>query len=41
VSPKTGNPVYDRPVVLVLYREDHKFLLDPIIPRPRRHGRQL
>jgi hypothetical protein len=34
VSPKTGNPVYDRPVVLVLYREDHKFLLDPIIPRP-------
>jgi hypothetical protein len=34
VSPKTGNPVYDRPVVLVIYREDHKFLLDPIIPRP-------
>ena len=34
VSPKTGNPVYERPVVLVLYREDHKFLLDPIIPRP-------
>ena len=28
VSPKTGNPVYDRPVVLVIYREDHKFLLD-------------
>ncbi len=34
VSPKTGNPIYDRPVVLVIYREDHKFLLDPIIPRP-------
>ena len=34
VSPKTGNPIYERPVVLVLYREDHKFLLDPIIPRP-------
>jgi hypothetical protein len=34
VSPKTGNPVYERPVVLVIYREDHKFLLDPIIPRP-------
>jgi SAM-dependent methyltransferase len=33
VSPKTGNPVYDRPVVLAIYREDHKFLLDPIIPR--------
>src|SRR5262245_54291076 len=34
ISAKTGNPVYERPVVLVLYREDHKFLLDPIIPRP-------
>jgi hypothetical protein len=34
VSNKTGNPVYERPVVLVLYRADHKFLLDPIIPRP-------
>ena len=34
VSAKTGNPVYERPVVLVMYREDHKFLLDPIIPRP-------
>ncbi len=34
VSPKTGNPVYERPVVLVIYRADHKFLLDPIIPRP-------
>ncbi len=33
VSAKTGNPVYDRPVVLLIYREDHKFLLDPIIPR--------
>ncbi len=33
VSPKTGNPVYERPVVLVIYREDHRFLLDQIIPR--------
>src|SRR5215470_2615910 len=33
VSAKTGNPMYERPVVLVIYREDHKFLLDPIIPR--------
>jgi hypothetical protein len=33
-SERTGNPVYDRPVVLVIYREDHKFLLDGIIPRP-------
>jgi hypothetical protein len=34
VSPKTGNPVYDRPVVLVIFREDHRFLLDPILPKP-------
>jgi hypothetical protein len=34
VSPKTGNPVTERPVVLIIYREDHRFLLDPIIPRP-------
>jgi len=34
VSPRTGNPVYERPVVLVVYREDHRFLLDPIIPKP-------
>ncbi len=34
-SPKTGNPVYERPVVLVLYREDHRFMLDSVIPR---HG---
>jgi len=33
-SPKTGNPVYVRPTVLVIYREDHKFLLDAVIPRP-------
>ncbi len=35
-SPKTGNPVYVRPSVLVLYREDHRFLLDDVIPRPGR-----
>jgi len=32
-SPKTGNPVYERPVVLVIYREDFRFLLHDIIPR--------
>lgn len=32
-SPTSGNPVYERPAVLVLYRDDHRFLLDPIIPR--------
>jgi hypothetical protein len=33
-SPKTGNPIYVRPSVLVVYREDHEFLLDAVIPRP-------
>ena len=32
-SPKTGNPLYVQPSVLVLYREDHKLLLDSVIPR--------
>src|SRR5262247_2667837 len=26
VSSKSGNPIYERPVVLVLYREDHRFV---------------
>jgi hypothetical protein len=34
VSPKSGNPVYERPVVLVIYRNDHKFLLDQVVPKP-------
>jgi hypothetical protein len=33
ISPRSGNPIYDRPVVLVIYRDDHKFLLDPVRPR--------
>lgn len=32
VGPK-GNLTYKRPTVLVLYREDHQFLLEPVIPR--------
>lgn len=32
-SEKTGNPLYDRPAVLVLYREDYRFLLDDVIPQ--------
>jgi hypothetical protein len=32
-SPNTGNPIYERPVVLVIYRDDHRFLLDRAIPR--------
>jgi hypothetical protein len=35
-SPKSGNPVYVRPSVLLIYREDHKFLLDAVIPKPGR-----
>src|SRR5438309_6153540 len=36
VSPKSGMPVYERPVAIVVYREDHRFLLDSIIPRAGR-----
>jgi hypothetical protein len=36
ISPTTGNPVYQRPIVLTLRREDHSFLLDPIMSRPGR-----
>jgi hypothetical protein len=35
-SARSGNPVYARPSVLVIYREDQKFLLDSIIPKPGR-----
>jgi hypothetical protein len=35
-SEKTGNPIYQRPSILVIYREDHQFLLDGIIPQPGR-----
>jgi hypothetical protein len=30
---RSGNLVYEKPVVLVLYRDDHKFLLDQVRPR--------
>jgi hypothetical protein len=33
-SAKTGNPVYVRASVLVVYREDHEFMLDRVIPKP-------
>jgi len=32
-SPKTGNPIYQRPSVLVIYRQDYRFLLDDVIPK--------
>ena len=31
-SPTTGNPIYERPTALVIYREDFRFLLDNVIP---------
>ena len=33
-SPSTGNPVYVEPSVIALYRSDHRFTLDAVIPRP-------
>ncbi len=37
-SEKTGNPMYVRPSVLVIYRKDHSFLLDSVIPHPGQVG---
>jgi hypothetical protein len=37
-SEKTGNPMYVRPSVLVIYRKDHSFLLDAVIPKPGQVG---
>ncbi len=31
-SPKTGNPLYVNPAMIVLYRQDQKFVLDSVIP---------
>jgi len=31
-SEQSGNPIYERPVVLVLFREDYRFLLSDVIP---------
>ena len=33
-SRNTGNPVYVEPSVIVLYRSDHRFALDAVIPKP-------
>lgn len=32
-SEKTGNPINLHPAALILYRQDHRFLLEPLIPR--------
>jgi hypothetical protein len=38
-SEKTGNPMYVRPSVVVIYRKDHAFMLDGVIPKPGQvHG---
>jgi SAM-dependent methyltransferase len=34
LSPTTGNPLYERPVALVIYRADHALLLDSVRPKP-------
>ncbi len=36
-SPKTGNPLYVQPSVLVVYRKDHKFSLHSVIPNESDH----
>ena len=36
-SPKTGNPIYVKPSVMVLYRQDQAFALESIIPRKGRY----
>ncbi len=35
-SAKTGNPIYERPAALVIYRDDFRFLLDDVIPQQGR-----
>ena len=35
-NPQTGNPTYVRPSVLVVYRADHEFVLDSVIPQEGR-----
>jgi hypothetical protein len=38
LSPKTGNPIYENPVALIVYRDDYRFLLNDVIPK-RGQGR--
>jgi hypothetical protein len=33
-SAQTGNPICVRPSVLVIYRDDHQFLLNNVVPKP-------
>ncbi len=41
INPRSGMPTYERPVALVVYREDHRFLLDSDYPAGRAHGGQF
>ena len=41
VSRRPAIPIYEKPVVLVIYREDHKFLLDQVRPRRGADARRL
>lgn len=38
-SEKTGNPLYACPTVMVIYREDQRFILDDVIPRQGEAGK--
>ncbi|MBT5218223.1 MAG: hypothetical protein HOI35_07365 [Woeseia sp.] len=38
-SEKTGNPLYIRPTVMVIYREDQRFILDNVIPKRGEAGK--
>ena len=40
ISEKTGNPLYESPSALILYRKDQDFTLDPIRPKPDWDGCQ-
>ena len=33
ISADSGNPIYRTPVVLVIHRRDHRFMLQPVLPR--------
>jgi hypothetical protein len=33
INPASGNPLYERPVVLVIYRDDHRLLLESVKPQ--------
>ncbi|NNC80372.1 MAG: hypothetical protein HKN94_09505 [Acidimicrobiales bacterium] len=36
-SETTGNPIYETPAAMVIYRKDQKFALNQVIPSPKEH----